>query len=335
VIYFNRQAEQVLGLGARQVIGTLLAEHAAESRVLATMNADLARQQVDREPSLQSLLVAGAERSFSYAVQTVRSEEGEIVGYLFRMQDVTSFRKVDDLRRKMISTVSHELRTPLTSMGMSLELLLEDGMADNLDQVQRELLENLHEDVHRLGAFVNDLLDLSRIDTGQATFRLVPIAPRTIADDIARRFAPISLRQEIQIDSTGVARDLPPVSADVDRVGQVFSNLLTNAIRYTPFRGTISVGAAVDGDYIRFWVRDNGPGIPPDEVERIFDRFYQIRDDQRAGGSGLGLSIVKEIVEAHGGRVWVQSAAGFGSTFYFTLPLAKEGAATARAQTLQ
>ena len=321
VIYFNRQAEIVLGLPARRVIGSKLADFAAENRMMEMMSSDLAGGRVDRAPDVHALPVGGVDASFSYGVQTVRNEEGEIVGYLFRMQDVTAFRKVDELRRKMISTVSHELRTPLTSMGMSLELLLEDGMATNLDEVQKELLGNLHEDVGRLGAFVNDLLDLSRIDTGHARFTFQPRSPRTLADDVARRFDAMAMKQEIQIDTTGVSQELPMVMADTGRIGQVFSNLLTNAIRYTPYRGTISVGAAADGDSVRFWVRDNGPGIPAEEVDRIFDRFYQIRDDQRAGGSGLGLSIVKEIVEAHHGRVWVQSAAGFGSSFYFTLPL--------------
>jgi NtrC-family two-component system sensor histidine kinase KinB len=334
VIYFNRQAEILLGLPARRVIGSRLEDFAGEHGIIAMMSADLAAGKVDLEPSIQTLTVAGSDRSFNYGIQTVRSEEGEIVGYLFRLQDVTTFRKVDELRTKMISTVSHELRTPLTSMGMSLELLLEDGMAENLDQVQKELLGNLHEDVGRLGAFVNDLLDLSRIDTGQARFTFRACSPRALADEVARRFDPIAVKQEIQIDTTGVGHELPMVLADSERIAQVFSNLLTNAIRYTPYRGTISVGAVADGEEVRFWVRDNGPGIPGDEVERIFDRFYQIRDDQRAGGSGLGLSIVKEIVEAHRGRVWVQSAAGFGSSFYFTLPLAGRSEPSVRSEAL-
>lgn len=325
VMYFNHQAEVMLGLRARRVIGSRLDDFKTENEIIGMLAGDLDSERVDQEPLVHTMTVGGVDRSYSYGLQTVRSEGGEIVGYLFRMQDVTSFRKVDDLRKKMISTVSHELRTPLTSMGMSLELLLEEGMGGNLDDLQRELLGNLHEDVKRLGAFVNDLLDLSRIDTGRASFRFESVSPRTLADDVARRFAPIAIRQEIQIDTTGVAHDLPHVSVDTGRIGQVLSNLLTNAIRYTPYRGTISVGAVVDGIHIRFWVRDNGPGIPADEAERVFDRFYQIRDDQRAGGSGLGLSIVKEIVEAHRGKVWVQSAAGFGSSFNFTLPLSDEG----------
>ena len=148
------------------------------------------------------------------------------------------------------------------------------------------------------------------------------MAPRELCDGAARQLAPLAARQEIQLDTTSVAATLPPVAVDPNRIRQVFTNLLTNAVRYTPLRGTIVMSAEREGEFVVFGVQDNGPGIPTDETERVFDRFYQIRDDQRAGGSGLGLAIVREVVEAHGGRVWVESAVGRGSTFYFTLPLA-------------
>jgi signal transduction histidine kinase len=135
----------------------------------------------------------------------------------------------------------------------------------------------------------------------------------------------LAARQEIQIDTTGIGHDLPEVVVDPDRIAQVFNNLFSNAIRYTPFRGTIVVSATRVGEAVRFCVQDNGPGIAAGEEKQIFEKFYQVRDDQRAGGSGLGLAIVKEILDAHGGRVWVESAVGRGSSFYFTLPVRPTG----------
>jgi two-component system, NtrC family, sensor histidine kinase KinB len=322
VQYFNRQAEKVLGLPAALVVGRRAGELPQENAVVSRISGDIdAQAEVENDESIR-VQVGGSEHAFSYELRRLVDEEGRWIGYLARLHDVTRFRQVDEIRRKMISTVSHELRTPLTSMGMSLELLQEAGSIDAFTPIQRELLLNIQEDVRRLQSFVNDLLDLSRIEQGRGTLRITPTTPRELSDGAVRQLLPVASRQEIQIDVTGVPASLPAVAVDPNRVRQVFTNLLTNAIRYTPMRGTISITAEQFDGSVVFGIRDNGPGIAADETERVFDRFYQIRDDQRAGGSGLGLAIVKEVVEAHGGRVWVESAVGRGSTFYFTLPLA-------------
>jgi NtrC-family two-component system sensor histidine kinase KinB len=322
VQYFNRQAEQVLGLPAPLVIGRRAGELPFDNPVVARISRDIeSRAESAQDESIRAS-VGGTEHAFAYELRRLTDSEGDWIGYLARLHDVTRFRQVDEIRRKMISTVSHELRTPLTSIGMSLELLQEAGSLEAFSPIQRELLVNIQEDVRRLQSFVNDLLDLSRIEQGKGTLRIIPTTPRELSDGAVRQLAPLASRQEIQIDVTGVSSLLPAVAVDPNRVRQVFTNLLTNAIRYTPLRGSIVITAEAQDGFVAFGVRDNGPGIPADETERVFDRFYQIRDDQRAGGSGLGLAIVREVVEAHGGRVWVESAVGRGSTFYFTLPLA-------------
>jgi two-component system, NtrC family, sensor histidine kinase KinB len=322
VQYFNRQAEQVLGLPAPLVIGRHAGELPLDNPVVARVSGDIARQAITEQDESVRAQVSGTEHVFAYELRRLSDADGNWIGYLARLHDVTRFRQVDEIRRKMISTVSHELRTPLTSIGMSLELLLEAGSIETFNPIQRELLINIQEDVRRLQSFVNDLLDLSRIEQGKGTLRIIPTTPRELSDGAVRQLAPLAARQEISIDVTGVPATLPPVAVDPNRVRQVFTNLLTNAIRYTPLRGTITITAERDGETVVFGVQDNGPGIPLEETERVFDRFYQIRDDQRAGGSGLGLAIVREVVEAHGGRVWVESAVGRGSTFFFALPLA-------------
>ncbi len=320
LIYFNREAESIFDLPARLALGATLSELAGEREFIGQLQRDVDAGSLDGAERIVQIELRGEPKTFSYEAQTIRDGESDILGYVFRLKDITRFKRLDEIKTKMVSTVSHELRTPLTSMGMSLELLLEEEESIRFDAVQHQLLENMQEDVRRLQGFVNDLLDLSRIESGKVRLRLRAIEPRRLADDAARRIAPVAGRQEIRIDTTGILMELPPVHADEDRIAQVFSNLYSNALRYTPFQGTIMVGAeALDG-VVRFCVRDNGPGISQPEAAHIFEKFYQIRDDQRAGGSGLGLAIVKEIVEAHGGDVWVESAVGRGSSFYFTLP---------------
>ncbi|MEP7220252.1 MAG: ATP-binding protein, partial [Bacteroidota bacterium] len=266
-------------------------------------------------------MAGGAELTYNYEAQSIRNETGEILGYVLHLKDVTRFRQLDEIKTKMVSTVSHELRTPLTSIGMGLELMLEEDMRAGMEPLQLELLQNIQEDVRRLQSFCNDLLDLSRLESGRMRLNLAPIAPRNLAENAVRNIIPLARRQEIQIDTTGIPLTLPDVLCDNDRIAQVFNNLFSNAIRYTPLRGTIAVTATLGNGGIEFRVRDNGPGIAPGDARHVFEKFYQVRDDQRAGGSGLGLAIVKEIIDAHGGTVWVESAAGQGSSFTFTLPV--------------
>jgi PAS domain S-box-containing protein len=324
MIYFNRQAEAVVGVPARVVLGNYLSELAFDSPLLARMRNDLNNRSTDKKEETIGLTVRGKEHSFNYEAQTIRDDAGQDIGCVFRLNDITRFKQIDEIKTKMVSTVSHELRTPLTSMGMSLELLLEEGMGENLETIQRELLKNMQEDLGRLQGFVNDLLDISYIESGRPNFKLRAVTPRELAEDASRRIGPLVAHQDIRIDTTGIRYNLPKVLVDPDRIVQVFNNLFSNAVRYTPLGGTIMVCADSADGAVRFLVKDNGPGIAEEESQRIFEKFYQVRDDQRAGGSGLGLAIVKEIVEAHGGKVWVESAVGRGSSFYFTLPIAAD-----------
>lgn len=325
VIYFNNQAEIVLGLPARLILGDLLAELGGEHVVLRKMVEDIREGRFDGGEETISFRARGRDSSFAYQAQGIRNDAGEIIGYVFRLKDITRYKQLDDLKTKVVTVVSHELRTPLTSIGMSLELLAENGLGAGMDEIQKDLLRNMQEDVRRLQTFVNDLLDISKIESGTSDLVTVPEGPRELVEEAIHVSAGRTESQDIRIDATGVSIKLPKVMVDRKRIVQILNNLFSNAIRYTPYGGTIAVSAMQDGGMIRFCVRDNGPGIPLSESKQIFEKFYQIRDDQRAGGSGLGLTIVKEIVESHGGIVWVESAVGQGSSFYFTLPIAPVG----------
>ncbi len=247
-------------------------------------------------------------------------------GFLVVLQDLTQVRRLETVRRDFISNISHELRTPLASLALVVETL-QDGALDDRPAAQR-FLTHMESEVAALIQMVEELLELARIESGKAP---LDRAPATVAQLIAapvERLRPQAERKEIALSVT-LAPDLPHVYADAQRIHQVVGNLIHNAIKFTPEGGTIAVSArGGDAGEVVIAVSDTGSGIPADDLPRIFERFYKVerarsKEHARpAGGTGLGLAIAKHIVQSHGGRIWVESVEGKGSTFYFSLPAA-------------
>jgi two-component system, NtrC family, sensor histidine kinase KinB len=235
------------------------------------------------------------------------------------LEDITHLREIDRLKSEFIAGASHELRTPLTSLEMGIHLLLEPPAGD-LSARQLELLTMCREDAMRLDKLVRDLLDLARIESGKEMPQLVRVSVSVLLTE-----ALTPLRQQadgknltLQI---GAAPGLPEVMADRDQVERVIVNLITNAIRATESGGEIHVDAAGRHGYVTISVRDTGRGIPHDYLGQVFEPFVQV-PNAPVGGAGLGLSISRRIVEAHGGQITVSSELGQGTTFTFTLPIA-------------
>ena len=247
----------------------------------------------------------------------VYAEEGGIAGATVIFQDVTRLRRVDELRNDLVATVAHELRTPLTSLRMALHLCLEQ-LAGPLTDRQADLLYTARDDCERLQSIVDELLHLARIQAGQDTLDQQPTSPESLVETAIGAHRAAAAERHVQLESA-VLPDLNVVRADPDRIQIVFANLLTNALRHSPSRSVVTVRALPAPRCVRFEVTDSGEGISKELQSVVFDRFVQIRTD-RASGTGLGLSIAKEIVEAHGGRIGVESEPGRGSTFWFTLP---------------
>jgi signal transduction histidine kinase len=248
----------------------------------------------------------------------VHSEEGAVKGAIVVLQDVTRLRRVDDLRNNLVSTVAHEFRTPLTSLRMAIHLCLEQTVGPLTDK-QSDLLYAARDECERLQAIVDELLDLARIQSGRIDLHRAPIAPAALIDAVLDTHRGLAEEQHLLVER----EDLPglrSVQADRERIQLVLSNLFTNAVRHTPPGGRITLRAAPVPDAVRFEVADTGVGVPPEYRSSIFERFVQIPNTP--GGTGLGLSIAKEIVEAHGGHIGVDSNAGSGATFWFTLPVA-------------
>ncbi len=261
---------------------------------------------------------------FLQAIATPYQENGRL-GYLVILQDLTQVRFLQTVRRDFISNISHELRTPLAALRAVVETLQDGALEDQM--VAHGFLDKAERELDTLTQMVEELLELSRIESGEVPLRLMPTNINDLIFDSLDRLGKQAERKEIEID-VQIADRLPFVSADAERMQRVVTNLLHNAIKFTPERGRIQVAAKLnDGARsqaeVVVSVRDTGVGIAADDLPRIFERFYK-SDRARTrsrGGTGLGLAIARHLVEAHGGRIWAKSKEGKGSTFYFTLPV--------------
>jgi two-component system phosphate regulon sensor histidine kinase PhoR len=239
-------------------------------------------------------------------------------GSLLLVQDLTQIRRLETVRRDFISNLSHELRTPLASLKALTETLQDGALED--PPAARRFIDQIQIEVDALSQMVTELLELSRIESGRFSLDFRPVAPCTLLDSAGKRMMLQADRAGLQLQ-VECAEDLPFVQMDIQRMEQVLVNLIHNAVKFTRPGGEILLLAeAVPGE-VRFAVRDTGIGIPAEDVPRIFERFYRVDKSRTGSGTGLGLSIAKHIVEAHKGRIWVESMEGQGSTFVFTLPI--------------
>lgn len=249
----------------------------------------------------------------------VGTEGEQFAGTVLIFRDVTQLHEQLELKRSVISTVSHQLRSPLTSLRMSIHLLLEERIG-YMNEQQSDLLLAAREECERLVHILDDLLDLNRIESGKAHLNPAPVAVGNLVTEGVEPFLVQARDLGISI-VTELGGKLGNVMADSDSIRYVFANLLSNALRFTPPGGRVTVRACEDHEHILFSVEDTGTGISSEHVEHLFEQFYRVPGQEKRSGIGLGLSIVKEIVTAHGGTVSAESSVGKGSVFHFTLPL--------------
>jgi PAS domain S-box-containing protein len=256
---------------------------------------------------------------------TIVDESKNILGVVTLLQDVTRFKNLDRMKSEFIATVSHELRTPLTSINMAVDILMQE-VVGSVNDAQRDMLLTAKDDCDRLTKLVKELLDLSRLESGKYELKREAVNLRTIVDEALKPLRLQFREKGIHLESD-IPEGMPDLPGDQQQLTWVVTNLVSNALRYTPADGTVKVETAVYDDAVRVSVRDSGRGIPPDAIEVIFDKFVQVKQstDSTPGSVGLGLAIAKEVVEAHGGKIWVESEVGAGSTFYFTIPRAEGG----------
>jgi len=236
-------------------------------------------------------------------------------------QMAEKLNEIETMRRRLIGDVSHELRTPLTAIKGSME-----GLMDGVLPATDETYQQIHTEAERLNRLVDDLQELSRVEARAYQLDIRPVDVSTLVRTVTKRLIAHAESKRVSLDFE-LAPNLPRLLADEDRIVQVVTNLVGNALQYTPADGRITISVKRVTDQIQFSVRDTGIGIPPEHLSHIFDRFYRVdksRSRQAGGGSGIGLTIARALVEAHGGRIWAESTReDQGSTFTFTIPLAK------------
>lgn len=314
----NPAARRILNTTRDEALGSSFAAVAYQHQLIDLW------QKCRTERTEQTAAIEMARRGFFVQAIISPFEESGRVGCLVILQDLTHIRRLETIRRDFISNVSHELRTPIASMKALVETL-QDGALDDPPAADRFLTRAAGE-VDAMAQIVEELLTLSRIESGQVPLRLTPT---NVADLLMRpveRLLPPAQRKSIDI-ALDLPLGLPPVLADEEQIEQLVRNLVHNAIKYTPEKGSITLSAEKEGKYVTISVEDTGIGIPSEEISRIFERFYKAdraRQREKIGGTGLGLAIAKHIAQAHGGKIWVKSREGKGSTFYFTLPIAEK-----------
>lgn len=253
-------------------------------------------------------------QAFAYRIPA-----GKVPLVVVILRDITELRRTEAVRRDFVANVSHDLRTPISSLKALTETLLNGALED--EEVARDFLGRMEVEVDNLAHLVQELLELSRAESGQLVLHAYPgnIA-HLIRRTVSRLQAQAAMKDvNLQLE---LPDNLPECVFDSDRIEQVLMNLLQNAVRFTPAGGAVIAGARLDGDQIVVFVRDSGPGLESNELERVFERFYKVDRSRSATGSGLGLAIAKHLVQLHGGQIWVESVYGSGATFKFTLPVA-------------
>lgn len=262
------------------------------------------------------------ERVFQVQAAIVRGdEEDNLIGAVAILNDITEIRNVERMKTAFVSTVSHELRTPLTSIKGFVSTLLQDTEGFYDHETQREFLQIIDTETDRLKRLIDDLLNVSRIESGRALqLNPKPVDVPELAEKVAAIQRSYTQKHHIILD---FPEDFPTIIADEDKIDQVLTNLINNAIKYSPRGGEVRVKGVCEGDTVLISVSDQGIGIPKEHQAKIFERFHRVdnRDTREAGGTGIGLFLVKHLVERHGGQIWVESEEGKGSTFIFRLPL--------------
>lgn len=315
----NKSAENILDISESEVVGRHFLESINNRNIFKEIKDVIDGKENNDHTDIITLMVSNKPRHFMITVTSILNDDNNINGTVTVLQDITHLKEVEQIKSDFVTTASHELRTPLTSIIMGTRLLL-DNVSGDLNDDQKEIVQAIDEDGNQLMSLVNDLLDLSRIESGrmQMDFRRTSIYD--VIEACVRPLLDIAENRGIVLFHE-VPQDLPPVYIDSNKIKYILNNLITNALKFTDSGGVIKISARTEGDTMKVSVKDTGIGIPEEYHSAIFDKFTQVKSSANKGGSGLGLAIAKEYIKKHDGDIWVESEPGHGSNFVFTLPL--------------
>jgi two-component system phosphate regulon sensor histidine kinase PhoR len=315
LVFANQGFAEILGLDVPPVPGSSLLEVVRQTDLIEAV-----RQVLRGETRVQSEIATGTLRQHFFATTVAAVQAGDTSGAVVVLHDITELRKLERVRRDFVANVSHELRTPLTAIQGFAETLLAGAIDDPHNRTR--FLEIILEHSRRLARLTEDLLMLSKMDAERLELEFMPISIAQLMESCLETSQHRAKEKSLEI-RLDAPEGLPDVAGDRRRLAEVLQNLLDNAIQYTMPGGKITLSAKPRSDKVIVTVTDTGIGIPRADQPRIFERFYRVdvARSREAGGTGLGLSIAKHLVEAHGGRLWVESELGQGSRFHFSVPI--------------
>jgi len=314
----NHQAEKLLTVSAKEIMGRSVLELAEQPGL--KLLTDLIGPEI--KPIFRKELVLDKNLTVEVSTEPMMPK-GEALGTLVVLHDISREKMVEKIKTEFVSLAAHQLRTPLSAIKWTLKMLL-DGDLGGITSEQAEFIEKTYQSNERMIALINDLLDITRIEEGRYLYQPTLADFEKVASSTADFCKELAARKKINIIFNKPEIRLPRISMDVEKVGLVVQNLLENAIKYTPAGGKVEISMGYDKDKkeIIFSVKDSGVGIPADQQPRVFTKFFRAANVMRMDteGSGLGLFISKNIIEAHGGKIWFESKGGQGATFYVALP---------------
>ena len=315
LLFANEGFVGILELDSRPQSGSSLVEVVRQTELLEAV-----RDVLKGAPRVEAEIITGTlrQRFFAATVASVKATEDS--GAVVVLHDITDLRKLERVRRDFVANVSHEFKTPLTAIQGFAETLLSGAMDDPQNRVR--FLQIILEHSRRLARLTDDLLELSKMDADRLDLEVDRLSVLQLVQSCVETTQRLATEKRLRV-SINLPPSVPDIAADRRRLAEVLQNLLDNAIQYTPSGGEIVVSASSAPQEVTFSVSDTGIGIPQVDQPRIFERFYRVdvARSREVGGTGLGLSIAKHLVEAHGGRIWVESEVGRGSRFHFTVPL--------------
>lgn len=325
VVMMNPAAEKMLGVNKSEKVGKPVAEGLKEEHMLAMTKGDLSGSQEELAKNVEVVsLNDETQRILQASTTVVENEDGQTVGMVSVLSDVTKQKEVEDLKTKFVSNVSHELRTPLVAIQKSLAVILEKEVGD-ISPDQERFLSIAHRNIDRLSRLINDLLDVNKLEAAKMNLKPLNTSVKELANHVVATLDTWAKDKKVNF-AVEVEEGLS-FEVDSDRITQVLTNLCGNALKFTPEDGTVTVYGkkeSVNGkDFIQVGVKDTGIGIAPEDQQKIFQKFEQVSLAQPSGVSstGLGLTIAKELIELHSGEIWVESEEGKGSSFIFRLPV--------------
>ncbi len=315
VVMMNPAAEKILGVSKEQKVGKPLTQNLKGEEVVSLVSDVSGEKTVELNATQME-----TKKIIRSSSALVENENGQTVGMVSVLTDITKQKELDRLKSHFVSTVSHELRTPIVATQKALAVMM-DKAAGPLTDDQARFLDIANRNLGRLSSLINDILDFSKLEAGKMKVELAEVSIGKVVEEACEGLVSWANSKDIRLIKN-IQDNIPQIKADANRIIQILNNLIGNALKFTPKGGSVTVEAISSDGGVRVSVQDTGTGIPKEDLNRVFEKFLQLGERRQTdfSGTGLGLSIAKEIVELHGGNIWAESEQGQGAKFIFTLP---------------